>query len=121
MSSAVCAPPYFITGIPQNSYVDLGVIIDSKLSFESHVSSIVSKARQRVSILFRGFVTCNLYVIRQAFVTYIRPILEYNSIVWNPSFIFLIDLIESVQRNFSKHIPYLSSLPYLERLALLDL
>jgi hypothetical protein len=124
ISSAVHSPPYFINGIPlprQNSYVDLGVIIDSKLSFETLISNIVSKARQRISILFRGFVTRNLYVMRQAFVTYIRPILEYNSIVWNPSFNFLIDLIENVQRNFSKRIPSLSSLPYSERLALLDL
>jgi hypothetical protein len=50
-----------------------------------------------------------------------RPILEYNNIVWNPSFIFLIDLIENVQCNYTKCIPSLSSLPYIERLALLDL
>ena len=81
----------------------------------------MAKARQRVSILFRGFVTRNLYIMRQAFVTYIRPILEYNSIVWNPGLNYLIDLIESVQRNFSRRISSLSSLPYLERLALLDL
>jgi hypothetical protein len=53
--------------------------------------------------------------------TYIRPILEYNSIVWNPTYIHLIDLVENVQRNFTKRIPSLSSLPYTERLALLDL
>jgi hypothetical protein len=124
ISSAAHSPPYFIDGFPfprQNSYVDLGVTIDSKLSFEKHISNIVSKARQRVSILFRGFVKRNLYVMRQAFVSYIRPILEYSSIVWNPSFIFLKDVIENVQRNFSKRIPSLSSLPYSERLALLDL
>jgi ribonuclease P/MRP protein subunit RPP40 len=93
ISSAAHSPPYFIDGSPlprQNSYVDLEVTMDSKLSFEKHISNIVSKARQRVSILFRGFVTRNLYVMRQAFVSYIRPILEYSSIVWNPSFIFLI-------------------------------
>jgi hypothetical protein len=59
--------------------------------------------------------------MRQAFVTYIRPILEYNSVVWNPHLIHLTDLIENVQRNFSKRIPSLSSLSYPERLALLDL
>jgi hypothetical protein len=124
MTSAAHSPLYFIDGSPlprQNSYVDLGVTIDSKLSFEKHISNLVSKARQRVSILFRGFVTRNLYVMRQAFVSYIRPILEYSSIVRNPSFIFLIDLIENVQRNFSKRISSLSSLTYPERLALLDL
>ena len=59
--------------------------------------------------------------MRQAFVTYIRPILEHNSVVWNPRLIHLTDLIENIQRNFSKRIPSLSSLSHPERLALLDL
>jgi ribonucleases P/MRP protein subunit RPP40 len=124
ISSAVYSPLYFINGtaIPcQNSYVDLGVTIDSKLFFEAHINNIVSKARQRISIPFRGFVTRSLYIMRQAFVTYIRPILEYNSVVWNPRLFHRTDLIENVQRNFSKRIPSLSSLLYPERLALLDL
>jgi hypothetical protein len=92
---------YYINGIPvprRNSTVDLGVTICSNLSFETHISNIVSKARQRLSILFRGFLTRNIYVMRQAFITYVRPILEYNSIVWNPGFTYLIDLLEGVQR-----------------------
>jgi hypothetical protein len=59
--------------------------------------------------------------MRQAFITYIRPILEYNSLVWNLTYIHLIDLIENVQRNFTKRIPSLSSLQYSERLAIHDL
>ena len=124
ISTAAHCPVYFINGIAlpcQNSYVDLGVTITCKLSFKAHISSIVSKARQRISILFRGFVTRNLNIMRQAFVTYIRPILEYDSVVWNPCSVHHINLIENVQRNFSKRIPSLSSLPYQERLALLDL
>jgi hypothetical protein len=46
--------------------------------------------------------------IFQAFITYIRSILEYSSIVWN--LINLIDSIENVQRSFSKRIPSLPSL-----------
>jgi hypothetical protein len=115
---------YFINGvaIPQrNDFLDLGVTITNNLSFEAHINNIVSKARQRISTLFRGFITRNLYIMRRAFITYIRPIVEYNSVVWNPSLIHLIDLIENVQRHFSKRIPQLSSLSYPERLALLDL
>jgi hypothetical protein len=74
------------------------------------MNNIVSKARQRVGTLFRGFLSRNLSTMRLAFITYIHPILEYNSIVWNLNFIHLIDLIENVQRNFSKRIPSLSSL-----------
>ena len=68
----------------------------------------MSKAQQRIGVLFRGFVTRNLLIMRQVFVTYIRPILECNSVVWNPSLIYLIDLTENVQRNFSKRIPSVS-------------
>ena len=49
------------------------------------------------------------------------PILEYNSILWSPNLVYLIDLIESVQRKFSKSIPSLSALPYSSRLNRLNL
>jgi hypothetical protein len=47
--------------------------------------------------------------------------LEYNTVVFNPSLICLVDLIEDVQRNFTKRIPSLSSMSYSERLAAIDL
>jgi hypothetical protein len=49
---------YCIGGIPiprQNSNVDLGVTITDELTFEAHINCIISKARQRLSAIFRGF------------------------------------------------------------------
>jgi hypothetical protein len=117
---------YNINDLPvprQGSTTDLGVTITYDLSFATHINNIVSKARQRLSVLFRGFSTRNTCVMRQAFITYIRPILEYNSIVWNPDHLYLIDLLEGVQRDFTKRIPSIStsSQTYSERLALLNL
>jgi hypothetical protein len=112
---------YFIDGMAvpcHNSYVDLGTIISSVLSFDQHINKIVSKAWQRVSILFNGFLSRNQSTMRQAFTTDICPVLEYNCITWNPTFIHPIDLTENDERNFTKHIRSLSSLPYSERLAL---
>jgi hypothetical protein len=60
-----------------------------------------------------------LHLLRKYFVTYIRPIFEYNSILWSP--VYLIDLIESVQRKCSKRIPPLSTLPFSSRLNRLNL
>jgi len=57
--------------------------------------------------------------MRKAFVTYIRPILEYNSILWSPNLVYLIDLIESVQHKFTKRINSLVSVPYSNQLNLL--
>jgi hypothetical protein len=100
---------------------DLGIIVDSCLSFKEHINHIVSKSLQRCGVLFRGFTSRDLTLMKKAFVIYIRPILEYDSCVWNPSQKQLIDLIEAVQRRFTKRIPCLSSLSYPERLATINL
>jgi hypothetical protein len=103
---------YYINGIAvshRNSYNDLGITLCQNLLFTEHISSIVSKVRQRISILLEAFTSRNCGTIRRAFIAYVRPVLEYNSIIWNPCAKYLIDLTESVQRNFSKRIPSLSS------------
>src|SRR5664279_3813613 len=100
---------------------DLGITISSDLSFQLHINNIVATARQRASALFRGFISRNLNIMRNAFISYIRPLLEYNSIIWNPTHVFLIELIENVQRNFTRRIPSLAAKSYHERLAALNL
>jgi hypothetical protein len=59
--------------------------------------------------------------MRRVFITYVRSILEYNSVVWNPCAIHLIDSLENVQSNFTKRLPTLKHLTYFERLASLGL
>ena len=51
----------------------------------------------------------------------VRSVLEYGSIIWNPCRISLSDMVESVQRRFTRLFPDLSSLPYRERLCKLNL
>lgn len=104
-----------------DSVIDLGVEVDSNQSYHAHISTIVAKATQRVGILFRGFVTRDINFMRKAYVSYIRPLLEYNSVVWNPHLKQYITLIEKVQRRFTKRIPSLHDLSYSERLAMINL
>lgn len=104
-----------------SSATDLGVNIDTNLSFKLHISTLITKALQRVGIFFRGFSSRRLDIVRKTFTTYIRPLLEYNSIVWNPSHKYLIDKLENVQRQFTKRIASLSHLTYHERLSVLEL
>jgi ribonuclease P/MRP protein subunit RPP40 len=114
---------YFINGVlipSRSSYVDLGVSINQDVSFDTRICNVVSKARQRSSILLRGFVSLRPDIVRAAFVTYVHPILECNSIVWNPCRKRLIYSIENFQRSFSKRLPSLSSYSYFERLAFLN-
>jgi hypothetical protein len=115
---------YLLDGVPLSNVSftsDLGIIIDSNLSFKLHISTIISKALQRVGVFFRGFSSRRLDIVRKTFITYIRPLLEYNSNVWNPAHKYLVDKIESVQRQFTKRIASISHLSYLERLQILGL
>ena len=52
---------------------------------------------------------------------YVRPLLEYNSVIWSPSLIKDIDLIEQVQRRFTKSLRCLDGVAYTDRLQRLNL
>ena len=72
------------------------------LSFASHIHDFVSRAKLRSALIFRSFLTRNTVNLKRAFITYVRPLLEYSSPVWSPSHINAINEIENVQRSFTK-------------------
>jgi hypothetical protein len=104
-----------------DKYRDLGVIIDNRLTFKPHILEIVSKAKQRISLIFRTFLTRDSIFLVKSFKSFILPIVDYCSQIWTPYLIHDILLIESIQRGFTKRIPALSGLSYSERLKQLDL
>src|ERR1044072_8316138 len=100
---------------------DVGVFFDSKLTFTTHISQIVAKAKQRIFLLFRAFVTKKPHLLLLGYKSYILPILDYCSTVWSPCTILDIKMLESVQRFFTRRIPGLQFLTYAERLRFLDI
>jgi len=83
---------------------DRGVDIDLALNFDKHIDRIVAKAYSRICLLFRGLVSRNLHVFRQAYITYTRPLLEYASNVWSPHLLIHVNSLERTQRQFTKRI-----------------
>jgi len=53
--------------------------------------------------------------------SYVRPLLEYNCVVWSPGLVRDVTLIEQVQRRFTKRLRGLRNISYAERLKLLNL
>jgi hypothetical protein len=104
-----------------SSCSDLGVLVDDKLSFSSHIISMVKKAYRQSFLISRCFISKNSNILKKAFCTYVRPLLEYASQIWSPHCHKDITLIENVQRRFSKTIPNLHCLAYSTRLARLKL
>ena len=104
-----------------SSIKDLGVILDSSLKYKSHIMDISARAKQRAALIHRCFASRSIKNLTRAYTTYIRPMLEYATTVWSPSQIYLINTIESVQKQFTKRFPGLKNLTYEERLKLLGL
>ena len=100
--------------------VDLGVTIDSKLTFDVHIGNICTTARQRCALILKSFSSRDPLLLFRAFTTFVRPLLEYASCVWNPYSIAHIEKIESVQRNFTKRLQGMKLLSYMDRLVTLN-
>ena len=95
---------------------DLGVWFSEDLKFSHHCASVSKTASCRAALIKKHFVSGDVKTLIWAFKTYVRPILEYASPVWSPYLFKDIDLIESVQRRFTKSLKSLNKLPYNERL-----
>ena len=86
------------------------------MTFSTHIRSVVGKAKQRIYLLFKCFYCRNASLLLKAYVSYILPLFDYCSHVWSPSKLCDIDLLEDVQRNFTKRLQGIDQLPYEQRL-----
>ena len=68
------------------SYKDLGLLM-ADLSWSSHISSICLKARKILGLLYRQlYDNVSQNVLKQLYLSLVRPHLEYGCHVWNPHF-----------------------------------
>ena len=71
---------------------DLGVILDSRMTFKPHVDQIIGRVKSMLGFIKRQ--------AKSLYCALVRPLLEYCSVVWDPVFKIDSDWIESVQRQF---------------------
>ena len=100
---------------------DLGVYIDTALSFDHHINESVKKANRTVGMISRYVVNKNKEIMVPLFKSLVRPILEYGNAIWSPSLIRQSTKVENVQRRFTKRVIGIGDLDYHERLRRLNL
>ena len=81
---------------------------------------MVNKVHHRAALIFKTFCSRDPLLLFRAFTVYVRPLLEYCSPVWAPVYKSDIELIERVQRRFTKRLVGLRNLSYIERLSSLN-
>lgn len=95
-----------------DSVNDLGVIFDSKLSFNSHIADLRVRA-----LKLRGLVQRNCSSLRDVlafallYKSLVLPLLDYGSFVWSPDSQVATDTLESVQHKVHRYLSFVSGRP----------
>jgi len=100
---------------------DLGVVMDTELSFKSHIHDKINKAFMMLGIINRNFKDLDMFSLILLYKSMVRSHLEFASSVWSPYRTGLICDIERVQKRATKMIKACKGLPYKERLKFLNL
>lgn len=93
-----------LKSIENDSIRDLGIRIDSKLTYRDHIQEISMKAKRSAFQILRIFKTTKVSLLIRLFTIYSRPILEFGLPVWTPVFEYQKKTIENVQRIYTRII-----------------
>jgi len=100
---------------------DLGVLLDSKLKFSSHITQTVKKANKMLAIIRRTFTYLDAATMSMLYKSLVRPRVEYAVCVWAPAQKGQINMIEDVQKAAVRLIPGFAKKSYEQRLRDLQL
>ena len=100
---------------------DIGVYIDSRLTFEKHMNEKINKTNTIVGMMKRSFEHIDKSTFKLIYTGLVRPHLEYANAVWCPYKKKDIRVIENVQRRATRLIPGFKEFTYEERLRRLNL
>ena len=84
---------------------DLGVEVTNNLDWTAHISKIVSKSNRSLWAIIRtmGY-DAPTKAKKMAYLTLVRPILEYCTTLWNPQTKNLIEKLEKIQRRATNFV-----------------
>lgn len=90
-----------------SKHKDLGVVFDSKLNFSIHVSRISVRANKLLSFIVRSSKHFkSIVALKALYYSFVRSLLEYASLVWNPSQQYNISILERIQKKFLKFLAF---------------
>ena len=78
-----------------------------------HIYSVVQKGYNIINMILSNIKGANIETYISLLKCYVRPILEYGSVIHMPRYLYLIDAIEKMQRNYTKKLPGLCNMTYL--------
>ena len=95
---------------------DLGILFSTNFKFDDHIHLITKKANRQLGIIAKVFSSRTPQIIVPLFKTFVRPHLEYNSIIWSPYTKNNDKLIEKIQKRMCNILYGARSSNYQEKL-----
>ena len=62
------------------------------------------KSERVAHLILKIFKTLDLNIYTKAYLTYVGPLLEYNTPIWSPHLVYQVKMVESVQRTYTKKV-----------------
>ena len=78
--------------------------ITNDLRWNTHISNVCTKANRILGFLRRNLHSCPQEVKEAAYKGLVRPVLEYDSSVWDPPGVVLQEELESVQKRAARFV-----------------
>ena len=100
---------------------DLGVIIDNKLKFHTHISAAIKKANRILGLIKRSFTELDENTLPILYCSMVRPHLENGNIILGRHYIEDMKAIERVQKRATRFVRNIKELSYSKRLESLKL
>jgi hypothetical protein len=89
------------TTLNSSQYVkNLGITVSSDLTYHKHIKDIVSTVAKKLFIVKSCFYSKDISILKKIITAYIRPSLEYGSVIWNPWSSYEIQLLEHMMYKF---------------------
>lgn len=82
----------------------LGLIISNKLSWNQHTDTVTKKANSTLAFLRRNISAFPVKAKEKAYMTYVKPSLEYAASIWDPHIQRNINAVERVQRRAARFV-----------------
>ena len=111
---SICARPtsliynYVMGNIPltrTKQTCDLGIEVTNNLDWSNHIAKIVSKANRCLWSVIRALgYNAPICAKKIAYLSLVRPILEYGTTIWNPCSKSLMEKVEKIQRRATSFI-----------------
>ena len=105
------------------SIKDIGITMDSELSFDKHINIKIDTANKIVGIIRQSYRYLNCEIFLPLYICLVRSHFDYAVSVWDPYKVkHITDIeLEDVQRRATKLIPEIKKICYPERLKKLNL